>query len=91
MASLGELTSSIANEIQSPLDLVNNFSDVSIGLVSEMQSQLKNGNKDDAIAISKVIKQNLDKVRHYGGRADSIVKGMLQHSRAVNNAASGSK
>jgi two-component system NtrC family sensor kinase len=80
MASLGELTSSIANEMQSPLDLVNSFSDVSIGLVDEMQSQLKNGNKDDAIAISKVIKQNLDKVRHYGKRADGIVKGMLQHS-----------
>ncbi|HEY2580834.1 MAG TPA: tetratricopeptide repeat protein [Mucilaginibacter sp.] len=81
MASLGELTASIANEIQSPLELVNNFSDVSIGLVDEMQSQLKNGNKDDAIAISQVIKQNLDKVRHQGKRADGIVKGMLQHSR----------
>ncbi|HEY2580833.1 MAG TPA: tetratricopeptide repeat protein, partial [Mucilaginibacter sp.] len=70
MASLGELTASIANEIQSPLELVNNFSDVSIGLVDEMQAQLKNGNKDDAIAISQVIKQNLDKVRHQGKRAD---------------------
>ncbi|HEY4324411.1 MAG TPA: hypothetical protein VGN20_10510 [Mucilaginibacter sp.] len=81
MASLGELTASIANEIQSPIDLVNNFSDVSIGLVDEMKEQLKNGNKNDAIAISKVIKQNLDKVRHQGRRADGIVKGMLQHSR----------
>jgi two-component system NtrC family sensor kinase len=81
MASLGELTSSIANEMQSPLDLVNSFSDISIGLVDEMRSQLKNGNRNDAIAISKVIKQNLDKVRHHGKRADNIVKGMLQHSR----------
>jgi two-component system NtrC family sensor kinase len=91
MASLGELTSSIASEIQSPLGLVNDFSNVSIGLVNEMQSQLKNGNKSDAIAISKVIRQNLDKVRNHGGRADKIVKGMLQHSREMSTAAAGSK
>lgn len=91
MASLGKLTSSIANEIQSPLDLVNNFSNVSIGLVDEMQLQLKNGNKNDAIAISKVIKQNLSKVLTHGGRADKIVKGMLQHSREASIAAAASK
>jgi two-component system, NtrC family, sensor kinase len=91
MASLGELTSSIANEIQSPLDMVNNFSNISVGLVDEMQLQLKNGNKNDAIAISKVIKQNLDKIRNQGVRADKIVKGMLQHSREISNDAAASK
>ena len=28
------------------------------------------------------IKQNLEKINHHGRRADAIVKGMLQHSRA---------
>lgn len=85
MASLGELTAGIAHEIQNPLNFVNNFSEVSMELVDEMQADLINGSKDDAIAIAADIKQNLEKIRHHGQRADGIVKGMLQHSRASSN------
>ncbi|HEY2580835.1 MAG TPA: tetratricopeptide repeat-containing sensor histidine kinase [Mucilaginibacter sp.] len=81
MASLGELTAGIAHEIQNPLNFVNNFSDVSMELVDEMQSELGNDNEGDAIAISENIKQNLEKIRHHGKRADNIVKSMLQHSK----------
>ncbi|HTD40944.1 MAG TPA: ATP-binding protein, partial [Mucilaginibacter sp.] len=82
MASLGELTAGIAHEIQNPLNFVNNFSDVSIELVDEMLEELDKGDKEEVIAISEDIKQNLEKIRHHGKRADGIVKGMLQHSRA---------
>ena len=81
LASLGELTAGIAHEIQNPLNFVNNFSEVSVELMDEMQTELKNGDKDEAIAISEDIKQNLEKIRHHGKRADAIVKNMLQHSR----------
>jgi signal transduction histidine kinase len=82
MASLGELTAGIAHEIQNPLNFVNNFSEVSRELLSEMEEELQKGDTQEAIAIADDIKQNLEKIHHHGKRADGIVKGMLQHSRA---------
>lgn len=82
LASLGELTAGIAHEIQNPLNFVNNFSDVSIELVDEMEAELVKGDKEEAIAIAADIKQNLEKIIHHGKRADAIVKNMLQHSRS---------
>ena len=80
MASLGELTAGIAHEIQNPLNFVNNFSEVNTELIDELQQELKDGKIDDAIEISKDIKENEQKINHHGKRADAIVKGMLQHS-----------
>ena len=82
MASLGELTAGIAHEIQNPLNFVNNFSEVSAELLEEMNEDLDKGDLEDARAISRDLKQNLEKINHHGKRADSIVKGMLQHSRS---------
>ena len=82
MASLGELMAGIAHEIQNPLNFVNNFSDVSDELLDEMKEELQKGNIEDAIALAEDVKQNLEKINHHGKRADSIVKGMLQHSRS---------
>lgn len=82
MASLGELTAGIAHEIQNPLNFVNNFSDVSRELVDEMNEELDKGDLEEAKSISTFIKENLAKIHHHGKRADSIVKGMLAHSRS---------
>jgi two-component system NtrC family sensor kinase len=83
MASLGELTAGIAHEIQNPLNFVNNFSEVNKELIDELQNELKAGSVDNAISISNDIKENEEKINHHGKRADAIVKGMLQHSRAT--------
>jgi len=82
LASLGTLTAGIAHEIQNPLNFVNNFSDVNTEMIDELQSELKTGNVEEALAISNDIKENEQKINHHGKRADAIVKGMLQHSRA---------
>ncbi len=82
MASLGELTAGIAHEIQNPLNFVNNFSEVNREMIDELKNELKGGNVDEALAIADDIGLNEDKINHHGKRADSIVKGMLEHSRS---------
>jgi signal transduction histidine kinase len=85
MASLGELTAGIAHEIQNPLNFVKNFSEVNIELLGEIEEALARGNIHEAKLISADIKYNLEKIAHHGKRADSIVKGMLYHSRNSTN------
>jgi len=79
---LGELTAGIAHEIQNPLNFVNNFSEVNREMLEELRVELNSGNLEEALAIVADIEQNEEKITHHGKRADGIVKGMLQHSRA---------
>jgi signal transduction histidine kinase len=86
MASLGELTAGIAHEIQNPLNFVNNFADVAIELLLELREgplhALQPPDKDTAQELVDELTQTLDKIRTHGHRADAIVRGMLEHSRA---------
>ncbi len=84
MASLGELTAGIAHEIQNPLNFVNNFSELSVELLAELRegtvNRLTASEKAEADEIINVLADNFKKISEHGKRADSIVKGMLQHS-----------
>ncbi|QMU31511.1 hypothetical protein HUW48_09945 [Adhaeribacter radiodurans] len=82
MASLGELTAGIAHEIQNPLNFVNNFSEVNQELIAEMKEELAKGNLEEVKELAANLEENEQKINHHGKRADSIVKGMLQHSRS---------
>ncbi|MCF8369179.1 MAG: hypothetical protein K9G76_09065 [Bacteroidales bacterium] len=85
MASLGELTAGIAHEIQNPLNFVNNFSEVNSELIEELKEEAAKGDMKEVLTIADDIANNEKKIIHHGKRADSIVKGMLQHSRTSNN------
>ena len=84
LASLGELTAGIAHEIQNPLNFVNNFSELSVDLVKDLKDEFKKPEKDEAYIdeLFDDLSQNQEKINHHGKRASSIVKGMLEHSRA---------
>ncbi len=84
LASLGELTAGIAHEIQNPLNFVNNFSELSVDLVKDLKEEIEKPTQDKGY-ISELfddLSQNQEKINHHGKRASSIVKGMLEHSRA---------
>jgi two-component system NtrC family sensor kinase len=82
MASLGELTAGIAHEIQNPLNFVNNFSELNTELIEEASQANEAGNPNEVKELLSTLKDNEEKINHHGKRADAIVKGMLQHSRA---------
>ena len=81
MASLGELTAGIAHEIQNPLNFVNNFSELNAELLAEMKQEIEKGNYGEVKNIAGDVIENQHKINQHGKRADSIVKGMLQHAR----------
>jgi len=86
LASLGQLTAGIAQEIKNPLNFVNNFSGISAELITELQEALADVNlnekrRSEITELMDTLRGNLDKVVQHGKRADGIVKNMLLHSR----------
>lgn len=80
MAALGELTASIAHEIQNPLNFVNNYSELAAELAAEIKAELQVCQLG-TVPRATMLEANLRKILHHGQRATTIVKGMLAHSR----------
>ena len=89
MASLGQLTAGIAHEIKNPLNFVNNFARLSIGLLDELKeaaapalAALDKHRRGEVDEVMDTLVGNLERIVEHGKRADNIVKSMLAHSRS---------
>lgn len=92
MASLGEMASGIAHEIQNPLNFVNNFTELNLELLQEVNEMAKDKDipphiREGLLGLLNNTQINAEKTLLHGKRADHIIKNLLQHARSRSNEA----
>jgi signal transduction histidine kinase len=91
LAEIGQLTAGILHEIQNPLNFINNFSKLSIGLVSDikeifekLQDTTKTEDTETLIFLLDKLESANVKIGENGGRVERIIQSMLAQTRSEN-------
>jgi tetratricopeptide (TPR) repeat protein len=78
MAAFGVMASRVSHEIQNPLNFVNNFSELSQEMLTDV---ITSTNEEDKKQNTALLFNNLQKINEQGKRASEIVKLLQEHSR----------
>jgi signal transduction histidine kinase len=91
LAEIGQLTAGILHEIQNPLNFINNFSKLSIGLVTDIKEIFERQQDSTKIEDTETLIFLLDKLEsanvkigENGGRVERIIQSMLAQTRSEN-------
>ncbi len=80
LASLGSLTAGISHELKNPLNFINNFSDISLSILNQIEEEL-NLNSNNIIEHLTILKECANAINQQGDKANQIINTMLMHSR----------
>lgn len=91
LAEIGQLTAGILHEIQNPLNFINNFSKLSIGLVTDIKDIFESQKESTKVEDNETLIFLLDKLEsanvkigENGGRVERIIQSMLAQTRSEN-------
>ena len=91
LAEIGQLTAGILHEIQNPLNFINNFSKLSVGLVTDikeifanLQDSTKTEDTETLIFLLDKLESVNVKIGENGGRVERIIQSMLAQTRSEN-------
>lgn len=83
MATVGTLTKGLVDRILNPMNYVNNFSHMSIGLAKDLRENIEDEKDsmnedtyDDSIDVIEMISTNLQKIEEHGVNTTRILKAM---------------
>lgn len=83
MATVGKLTQGLIDRILNPLNYINNFAKLSVGLVKDVEENIEDEkehmdkeNYEDTVDVLNMIKGNLEKVGEHGANTSRTLKTM---------------
>jgi signal transduction histidine kinase len=83
-ATLGEIATEMAHEIQNPLNFVNNFSELNEELLDELKVELNNtGNEEQIRTLVTDILVNNERIKTNGKRVSAIVHTLQERANAL--------
>ncbi|MBU1821990.1 MAG: HAMP domain-containing histidine kinase [Bacteroidetes bacterium] len=88
LAGIGQLTAGILHEIRNPLNFVNNFSRLTLDLVTEMKELLnasESTETEEVLELVDMVNVNINRILENGSRAERIVQTMLTQTRTDAN------